>query len=108
MKQKSIIIAIYAALILIGGIIGYVVAGSIMSIIMATLFSVVLFGCSLLVWHGNTMAYTIATSLVFSLLLFFGYRYYLTSKIAPAGIMALISVFLFAYLAITREEAIKE
>lgn len=107
MKLKSLIVASYAALILIGGIIGYLVAGSFISIIVSAIFAIVLFGCSYLIYRENTMAYTIATSLVFTLMLFFGYRYFVTFKIAPAGIMTLISGALFAYLAITREESLE-
>ena len=103
MNQKAILISSYAALILVGGIIGYVAAGSFISIAVSSVFALLLFACSYFVMNGNQMAYTIATTLIFCLMLFFGYRFFLTYKIAPGGIMAIISAALFAYLTIKKD-----
>ena len=102
MKQQSILIGLYAAFLIIGGLIGYFMAGSLASIFMSAAFAVVLMGCSILVWKGNRTAYRIAAALVFCLLLFFSYRFFMSFKIAPAGIMMLISGALFIALAIRR------
>jgi uncharacterized membrane protein (UPF0136 family) len=104
MKQKSIVIACYATLVLIGGIIGYVVAHSSVSLIMSGLFAILLYGCSAFVWRGNLMAYNLATSAIFCLLAFFCYRFLLTNKLAPAGIMSLISGGLLVYLVAARKQ----
>lgn len=105
MKQKAILIGCYAGLILIGGIIGHVVAHSLISLIVSSIFALLLFACSVLTWKGNRLAYQCATVLVFSLFAFFSYRFFLTHKLAPAGIMAMISGCLFIYLLATRKRA---
>lgn len=106
MKQKSIVIGCYAGLILIGGIIGHVVAQSLISLIVSSLFAFLLFACSSLTWKGSRLAYHFATALVFCLFAFFVYRLLLTYKLAPAGIMALISGCLFIYLLAARKKAV--
>ena len=104
MKQKSIVIGCYATLVLIGGVIGYVVAHSLISLIMSSIFAALLLGCSVFIWKGHLTAYHTAMAIVFCLLAFFCYRFLLTNKLVPAGIMALISGALLAYLAAVRKQ----
>jgi uncharacterized membrane protein (UPF0136 family) len=99
MKQQSIFIGIYAVFLIIGGLIGYYLAGSLASIFMSATFALLLLGCSISIWKGNRTAYYIAASLVFCLLLFFSYRFFTSFKIAPAGLMMLISGALLIGLA---------
>lgn len=107
MKQKSLIIGSYATLILIGGVIGFVVAHSLISLIVSSLFALFLFVCSIFIWKGHSRAFQIAMMTVFCLFLFFSYRFLLTNKLAPAGIMSCISGALFVYLAATRKQMYK-
>jgi uncharacterized membrane protein (UPF0136 family) len=104
MKGKAIIIAGYALLILIGGIIGHLVAHSLASLIASSIFALLLLGCAVLVSKGNSTAYHVATLLVACLLAFFTYRFFLTYKLAPGGIMAVISGILFIYLFAQRKK----
>jgi uncharacterized membrane protein (UPF0136 family) len=104
MKAKAIIVGCYAVLILIGGVIGHLVANSLASLIASSIFALLLFVCAALIRKGNLMAYHIATFLVASLLGFFTYRFFLTYKLAPGGIMALISGVLFIYLFTQRKK----
>jgi uncharacterized membrane protein (UPF0136 family) len=104
MKQKSIVIGCYATLIFIGGLIGYLVAHSVISLIVSTLFTLLLFGCSIFVWKEHLPAYYTAIATVFCLSAFFCYRFFLTYKLAPAGIMTLISAGLFIYLIAFRKQ----
>ena len=46
MKKATLILTIYALLILLGGIAGYSAAGSIMSLAMGLIFGLLLLGCS--------------------------------------------------------------
>lgn len=103
-KQKAIMIGSYATLVLIGGIIGYVVAHSMISLIASTLCALLLLTCSFFIWQDSETAYRIALMLVLSLFLFFGYRFLLTYKLMPAGIMTLISVSLLSYLFVERKQ----
>lgn len=106
MKQKSIVIGCYAILILIGGIIGHVVAHSSISLIISSVVAVVLLTCSTLIWKGRPTAYHVATAVVFCLFAFFSYRFFLTYKIAPSGILSLISLGLFYYLMAARKKVL--
>lgn len=98
MKKQATFIAVYAALVLIGGLVGYLVAGSIASILMSGTFALALFACSHYMAKGNGIAYTCASALVFCLTLFFTYRFLLSFKIAPGGIMMVLSAALFIFL----------
>lgn len=98
MKQKSLIVAGYASLVLMGGIIGFIVANSLASILISSLFAALLFICSFLISKNNIMGYNIASGLVLCLFLFFGYRFFTSFKIFPAGIMFLVSGGVLCYL----------
>lgn len=98
MKQKAILIGIYALLNVVGGLIGYFIAGSPASLIASTLAACILFICSALIWKGNTKAYVFATTIIACLCAFFAYRFFLTQKIAPGAIMTVISGTLLLYL----------
>lgn len=103
MKIAPLVVALYAAFIMIGGIIGFVVAHSVASIVMSFTFALTLTVCSYYTWKGNLLAYDIATLLVFSLLLFFGFRFSTNFKWMPAGMMMLLSLSTFLYLTFSRK-----
>ncbi len=106
MKKKAVLIGCYASLILIGGIIGYVLANSLASLIASSVITFILFGCAALIWKGNVIAYQTATFVVACLLAFFTYRFFLSYKLAPGGMMALISGVLFIYLFMQRKKLV--
>lgn len=98
MKEKSLIIFSYAILVLIGGLIGYLVANSLPSLIASSAISLLLFICAVFIWKGSTTAHHVATFLILCLFAFFGYRFFLTYKIFPAGMMLVVSGCLAGYL----------
>ncbi len=102
MKPQAIVIGSYALLNLIGGIIGFAVAGSLTSIVASAFIAVALLLCAWYVLKGNQIAYQIAFFLTLLLIAFFSYRYFLSWKIAPGGIMALISCSVLLYLGLKR------
>ncbi len=102
MKNKSIIIGIYALLILIGGLIGFFVAGSLASLLSGVISGLILFGCSYFVRQNNLKAYDITLGVICFLLIFFFYRFIITQKIAPSGVLFLLTSFLLIYLGRTR------
>lgn len=104
MKQKSYLIGFYSFLIFVGGMIGYIAAQSLISLIVSSLFALALSACSFFVGKGYRIAYDIAIGIIFTLLTFFVYRFALTSKLMPGGIMACISGALFFYLLIKRKQ----
>lgn len=104
MKQKAIIVGCYAFLILIGGIMGYIIANSLASLIGSSIIALLLSICTAFIWRRNLIAYHLATFITACLLGFFTYRFLLTYKLAPGGIMAIISGILFTYLFIQRKK----
>ncbi len=104
MKTKSVVIGIYAALILAGGLIGYLVAGSFASLISGGLSGLLLLVCSFFVWKQNLIAYDASIGIMCALLVFFCYRFLSTHQIAPAGVLGLITMLLLIYLGRQRQE----
>lgn len=106
MKEKAIIIGCYALLIFIGGLIGHITANSLASLIASSIIALILLGCAALVWRGNLTAYYASALFTAFLLAFFAYRFFLTYKMAPGGIMAIISGILFIYLFMQRKKLV--
>ncbi len=98
MKKQSYIIWVYATILLVGGMIGFIKAGSVASIISAGLFSFILFGCGYAIWKGSLVAYITAACMAAFLLAFFGYRFLMTYQSMPAGIITLLSILVLVSL----------
>lgn len=97
MKTKSVILGLYAALILTGGIIGYLVAGSFASLISGGVSGLFLLFCSFFVWRQNLAAYDVAIGIMCVLLIFFSYRFASTHQIAPSGVLGIITILMLIY-----------
>lgn len=106
MQKKSIIIGIYATLVLVGGIMGYLMAHSVISLVIATVVAFLLFICSFLVWRNNHMAYDATIGILFVLFIFFGYRFLMTYKMMPGGMMTLVTALVLGYL-MMRKKAVR-
>lgn len=91
MKISACIVLGYALIILLGGMMGYQKAHSYSSLIVGTISAILLFGCSIGMFRKSTLAYSLALALILALMLFFGYRFALTGKFMPSGMMILIS-----------------
>lgn len=98
MKKKAVVIWIYALIVLIGGLIGYLTANSLPSLLASSVAALVLFICGFFMQKEQSWAYYAASLLVGGLLAFFAYRFFLTYKIMPAGVMVLLSGLVFGYL----------
>ncbi|XP_055038845.1 transmembrane protein 14Cb [Misgurnus anguillicaudatus] len=84
----------YAALITIGGIIGYVKAGSVMSLVSGLLFGVAAFvGAYQMSKNGRDIWVSLGTS--GSLTVVMGVRFLSSWKFMPAGLMAGMSLLMF-------------
>jgi uncharacterized membrane protein (UPF0136 family) len=89
---------IYATLLLVGGMVGLVKAGSKISMVTSGLFAVLLALCALGIIHP----FWIADILVGLVAVVFLVRYLKTSKFMPAGLMLLLSVVVLATLLVAR------
>ena len=98
MISNSTIIYIYAAFVFIGGAIGFANAGSFASLAMGTLFGLSLAFCGKMMGHNKGWAYRLALGLTALLCAFFGYRFFLTEKFMPAGLMTILSLLTISAL----------
>lgn len=88
-------VGIYALLLFVGGMIGHYTAGSLASLVMGSAFALA-FGV-LAFQKGKTVHY-ITLGLTAVMMLFFGYRYSLSFKFMPAGLMSVLSFLLLVKL----------
>lgn len=100
MKIAGWITLIYGLLILVGGWMGHVKAASTASLVMGVIFGVLLLLTSLACFKNKL--YGLYSSLTLAVILdaFFTYRFTLTQKWMPAGVMALVSITVLLSLAL--------
>lgn len=91
---------IYALLVLIGGVIGFVKSGSTASIVMGSIFGLLLLLSSFLIHKKLVWGLYLSILLTAFLALFFGYRFMNSYKFMPAGLMCILSAvnLVFVYL----------
>lgn len=92
MNFKATITLIYAALILIGGIIGFIKAQSLPSLIMGGTFALLLALSAVGMLKNYLLGQFIAIGLAALLALFFSYRFFLTMNFMPAGLIVILSL----------------
>ena len=89
---------IYVTLLLAGGLVGLIKAGSKISLIISAIFAVLLSLCA----TGVIRPFWIADILVGIVAVVFVVRYLKTSKFMPAGLMLLFSVVVLGTLLVAR------
>jgi uncharacterized membrane protein (UPF0136 family) len=94
------IVALYGLLILIGGIIGHIKAGSNASLVMGVVFGLLLLLSSGGMFSKKYFKKGVYFALVLTLILdaFFTYRFLTTMKFMPAGLLVLVSLGVIASL----------
>lgn len=98
-KHRSALFVIaFGILIGIGGLIGYLKAHSMPSLIAGFVSGLALLVSGLAMMKKSVLGYFTACLLTALLLFFFGYRFLQTGKLAPTGIMALASLGMFILL----------
>jgi len=95
MKYLTLLICSFGLLIGMGGLIGFFVAGSIASLIAGSTFSFLLLMSGYLMQNNRRLGLISSTFLTISLAGFFSYRYLVTEKFMPSGMMALLSAIVF-------------
>jgi uncharacterized membrane protein (UPF0136 family) len=94
----NIVIWIYVALLLVGGLMGFIKSKSRISIISSIIFAALL---ALVALRVISPAY-IADILVGFLLLFFGARFIRSKKVMPAGMMSVVSLIVLILLLVAK------
>lgn len=102
MKTNACIIFAYSLIVIAGGIIGYTTAGSVPSLVMGLAFGLLLLGSGWAMLKKSTLAHFSAVTLSAILALFFLYRFAITWKIMPAGMMAIVSLLVLAFFFIPK------
>jgi uncharacterized membrane protein (UPF0136 family) len=98
MKNTGISVLIYGILVCAGGVIGFLTAHSIASLIMGGLFGAALIVCATGILKNKSCAYYTSMALSGILSGFFIYRFLHTGKIMPAGLMAVLSLVILSIL----------
>jgi uncharacterized membrane protein (UPF0136 family) len=88
--NPGLILSIYIVLLLAGGLIGFLKAGSKASLIMSATFAVLL-GLFQFVIPGMAL---VVNLLLVTLLIFFGMRFVKGKKFMPAGLMTIVTVII--------------
>jgi uncharacterized membrane protein (UPF0136 family) len=92
MTTARVLLWIYIALLMAGGLMGFIKAGSKASLIASSIFAAIL-----VVFALNAAAFPYYWIILFVLLLFFTKRYFRSKKFMPNGMMAILTViFLIA------------
>ncbi len=104
MQPVSLIVYVYAALVAAGGVIGYLRAKSLPSLIMGSLSAFALLGAGYALGAGKSWGYPLALVLALFLLVFFSLRYAKSSPRAfmPGGLMAILSLLTLIGVALAK------
>src|SRR5947209_284652 len=90
--RPDIILWVYIVLLVIGGLIGFLKAGSKVSLIMSVAFAALLSLCAAHIISPTRTAETLADVILAALLVVFGIRLAKTKKFMPAGLMLVLTV----------------
>jgi len=96
-KLSLIALWVYFTLLLVGGLIGYIKAGSKVSLVTSGLFAVLIALCA----TGIIKPFWIADIFVGLLAVVFCIRYLKTSKFMPSGLLLLFTVVMLAVLLVS-------
>jgi len=105
MKTNTIILLIYSVLITMGGAMGYLKGGSLISLITGGSCGLILFILTYLSFKQRKRAEYMAIIFIFLLDAFFTYRFAKTLHFFPSGILSLISLLIIVALSINLNSA---
>ena len=90
--MTAYIVLVYGILVAAGGVMGYVKSKSRPSLISGILFGALLIGCSVFMLNGDVRATYVALVLSLVLLAIFFFRFRVSRKFMPAGLMIILSL----------------
>lgn len=98
MKATGWMILTYALLVFLGGIFGYIKAGSTASLVMGVLFAVILSTSAFALFNEKKIGFKAAIITTAVLAAFFLYRLTITLHFMPAGLMSILSLITLVLL----------
>lgn len=91
MRFTGFVVTVYGLLVVTGGLIGYLTANSLPSLIAGSVSGALLFASGLGLYRTSVVAFFTALAVTLVLTLFFAVRFYLTRQVMPVGMMAILS-----------------
>jgi len=101
-QLTAIIVWVYGALVLAGGVMGYRKAQSTASLTAGLVFGISPMVSGAMLWGGRRQEWWVAIGLTEALLIVMGVRYVKTRKFMPAGLMCVLSVAVLVALAVLK------
>lgn len=92
MPISTLILWIYIVLLFLGGLVGFLKAGSKISLIMSATFAGILILCNTDVIFKASFAHTLSIIILVFLLIFFSVRLTKSKKFMPNGLMAVLTL----------------
>lgn len=102
MKLTGGIVLAYGVIVMLGGLIAYLTTDSWISLFTATITGVALVAGGMGIMRNSIFAYLVSLGVTTVLGIFFIYRYILTEKMMPAGIMTGLSILILLLLLISK------
>lgn len=94
-----VLLSVYALLLAVGGLVGFLKAGSRPSLVAGLVSGALVAGCAAMAVVGQVLAgRTFGMTLALLLGVFFGYRYAIKPKFMPSGLMTVISLVVLILL----------
>jgi uncharacterized membrane protein (UPF0136 family) len=90
--NATLILWIYIVLLFVGGLIGFLKAGSKISLITSACFAAILILCNVGLVFQRNVADMLSTGVLVFLLVFFALRLTKTKKFMPSGLMAILTL----------------
>jgi uncharacterized membrane protein (UPF0136 family) len=97
-------LSIYSLLLMIGGLMGYLKAGSLISLIMGVGAGLVLGYCTWSYHKGNRLQCMLVIGITSAVTLFFAVRFFQSYKLFPPGVMAVVGLIVLGILYKNRPE----
>jgi len=98
MKLNGIVILIYGIIILTGGIMGHIKAASTASLASGIIFGLLLILSSGMIFLNKKSGLILALVSTFLLDGFFSFRFMLTKKLIPSGLLCFLSLLILVFL----------
>jgi uncharacterized membrane protein (UPF0136 family) len=96
--NPTLILWIYIVLLFVGGLIGFLKAGSKISLVMSACFAAILILCNVDLVFKRDVADMLSTGVLVFLLVFFAFRLTKTKKFMPSGLMAILTLLTLVLL----------